>query len=150
VRIIALGELAERWLGRHFPEYANRVCRIVHFAAKPNSRTPNVAAEFKRQMRAAVESPEHELRFVQARPNVKYSLAGSPVRTMRGQRKALYQLLSSSTPDEAGEFSETEVMKLVYAAAARGDLVTPQCPWRIWTYYSPRLIDSGLIRLRTT
>jgi len=149
VRIIALGALAERWLRYYFPECTNRVCGIIHFAAKPNSRTRDVATEFKRQMRAAIESPESELRYVRARPHVKYSLTGTPKTTMRGQMFAVYELLRLNTTDQAGELSEPQVMKLVDAAASRGELVTKQCPWRIWTYYFPRLVSLGLLRERT-
>jgi hypothetical protein len=149
IRIIALGELPERWLRIYFPECANRLCGIIHFAAKPNGRTPDVAAEFKRQMRAAVESPESELRYVRARPHVKYSLTGAPKRTMRGQILAVYELLRVSATDQACELSEPQVMKRVYAAVSRGELVTKQYPWRIWMYYYPRLVKLGLLRERT-
>ena len=40
------------------------LCGIIHFAAKPEWRTPDVSTEFKRQMRAALESAESELRYV--------------------------------------------------------------------------------------
>jgi hypothetical protein len=149
VRIIALGELAERWLRRYFPDCENKLCGIIHFAAKPNGRTPDVATEFKRQMRFAVDSPESELRYVRARPHVKYSLSGVPKKTMRVQMDVLYQILLSATADRRGEFSEPQVMKLVWAAAGRGELVTKQPPWRIWTYYVPWFVDGGLLRERT-
>ncbi|MCU1325531.1 MAG: hypothetical protein JWN34_901 [Bryobacterales bacterium] len=53
------------------------------------------------------------------------------------------------TPDKACEFSEPQVMKLVYAAASRGELITKQCPWRIGVYYYPRLVSLGLLREHT-
>jgi len=126
VRIIVLGALAERWLRGYFPEFRNKMCGIIHFAAKPNSRTRDVATEFRRQMRAAIESPESDLRYVRARPHVKYSLTDTPRTAMRGQMLAVYELLRLNAADEAGEFSEPQVMKLVYTAASRGELVTKQ------------------------
>jgi hypothetical protein len=148
-RIIALGELAERWLRNYFPACTNRVCGIIHFAAKPSNRTRDVAAEFKRQMRAAIESPESELRYVRARPHVKYSLTGTPKTTMPNQMFAIYELLRLNVTDQTTELSEPQVMKLVYTAARQGELITKQRPWRIWTYYFPKLLNLGLLRERT-
>jgi hypothetical protein len=100
-------------------------------------------------MRAAVESPESELRYVRARPHVKYSLTGAPKRTMRGQMLAVYELLRVSATDQASDLSEPQVMRRVYAAVSRSELVTKQYPWRIWMYYYPRLVKLGLLRERT-